>query len=89
MFLVSVNPAAYTYTPVPASHTFDNLRSTGVLRLIRDETVTRAMFDYYGFDLSEHQFRPIQIETEVHHFELAAGYSARIRRYSYKTTGAY
>lgn len=73
VFLGSVNQAAYTYTPVLTSHTFENLRSTGDLRLILDEPVKNAMFDYYGFDESQHQFRPIQIETEFRHFELAAG----------------
>ena len=73
VFLGSVNQAAYTYTPVLTSHTFENLRSTGELRLILDESVKRVMFDYYGFDESQSQFRPLQIQTESRHFELAAG----------------
>jgi hypothetical protein len=73
VFLGSVNQAAYTFTPVLTSQTFENLRSTGELRLILDEPVKSVMFDYYGFDESQHQFRPIQIDTEFRHFELAAG----------------
>lgn len=73
VFLGSVNQAAYTYTPVLASETFENLRSTGDLRLILDESVKRSIFEYYGFDQSQHQFRPLQIQTEFRHFELVAG----------------
>jgi len=73
VFLGSVKQAAYTYTPVLTSHTFENLRSTGDLRLILDESVKSMMFDYYGFDASQYQFRPLQIDTEFRHFELAAG----------------
>jgi hypothetical protein len=73
LFLGAVNQAAYTYTPVLTSHTFENLRSTGDLRLIPDESVKNVMFDYYGFDESQRQFRPIQIDTESRHFVLAAG----------------
>ncbi len=72
-FLVSLNQAAYTYTPVLTSHTFENLCSSGVVRLILDESVQRIMFDYYGFDESQRQFRPLQSDTEFRHFELAAG----------------
>lgn len=73
VFLGAVNQAAYTYTPVLTSHTFENLRSTGDLRLIHDESVKNVMFDYYGFDESQRQFRPLQLDTEFRHFELAAG----------------
>ena len=73
VFLGAVNQAAYTYTPVLTSHTFENLRSTGDLRLILDETVKNVMFDYYGFDESQRQFRPLQLDTEFRHLELAAG----------------
>ncbi len=73
VFLGAVNQAAYTFTPVLTSHTFENLRSTGDLRLILDESVKNVMFDYYGFDESQRQFRPLQIDTEFRHFKLAAG----------------
>jgi hypothetical protein len=73
VFLGAVNQAAFTYTPTLTSHTFENLRSTGDLRLVRDESVKSVMFDYYGFDEEERQFRPLQLATEARHFELAAG----------------
>lgn len=73
VFLGAVNQAAFTYTPVFTSHTFENLRSTGDLRLILDEPVKNVMFDYYGFDESQQQFRSLQIDVEFRHFNLAAG----------------
>ena len=73
VFLGAVNQAAYTYTPTLTSHTFENLRATGDLRLILDESVKNAMFEYYGFDEEQRQYRPLQFATESRHFELAAG----------------
>ena len=73
VFLGAINQAAYTFTPVLTSHTFENLRSTGDLRLILDESVKNVLFDYYGFDESQQQFRSLQIDIEFRHFKLAAG----------------
>lgn len=73
LFIGAVNQAAFTYTPELTSHTFENLRSTGNLRLIRSESVKNALFDYYGFDASQRQYRPLQFATEARHFELVAG----------------
>ena len=73
VFLGAVNQGSFTYTPVLTSHTFDNLRATGDLRLIRSDPVRNVMFEYYGFDASQRQYRPLQFETEMRHFELAAG----------------
>jgi hypothetical protein len=73
LFMGAVSQAAYTFTPELTSYTFDNLRSTGDLRLIRSETLENALFDYYAFDASQRQYRPLQFATEHRHFELAAG----------------
>ena len=59
VFLGAVKQAAFTYTPVLTTHTFENLRSTGDLRLILDESVKNVMFDYYGFDESQRQYRSL------------------------------
>jgi hypothetical protein len=72
-FLGAVNQAAYTYTPSLTSHTFEDLRSTGNMRLILDQELKDALYDYYGFDQGQRQFRPIQFSTEHRHFELVAG----------------
>lgn len=73
IFLGAVDQAAYTYTPTLTSHTFENLRATGDLRLIRSDEVKDILFDYYGFDDEQRQYRPLQFQTESRHFELAAG----------------
>lgn len=73
LFMGAISQAAYTYTPELTSHTFENLRSTGDLRLIRNESLKNTLFAYYGFDLSQRQYRPLQFATEHRHFELAAG----------------
>jgi hypothetical protein len=72
-FLGAVSQAAYTYTPSLTSHTFEDLRSTGNMRLILDQELKDALYDYYGFDQSQRQFRPLQFSAEHRHFELAAG----------------
>jgi hypothetical protein len=73
LFMGAISQAAYTYTPQLTSHTFENLRSTGDLRLIRDEALKDTLFGYYGFDAAQRQFRPLQFATEHRHFELGAG----------------
>ena len=72
-FLGAVSQAAFTYTPPLTSHTFENLRTTGDLGLILDEDLKRLLFDYYGFDESQRQYRPLEFMTESRHFQLAAG----------------
>lgn len=73
LFMGAVSQAAYTYTPVLTSHTFQNLESTGDFRLIRTDELKVMLFDYYGFDETQRQYRPLQFATEHRHFELAAG----------------
>jgi hypothetical protein len=73
VFLGAVTQAAYTYTPTLTTHAFVNLRTTGDLGLIRDESVKEMLFDYYGWDESQRQYRPLQFATESRHFQLAAG----------------
>ena len=72
-FLGAVDQAAYTYTPALTNHTFENLRTTGDMRLIRSEGVKEVLFEYYNFDDEQRQYRPLQFTTESRHFELAAG----------------
>lgn len=72
-FLVAVTQAAYTYTPSLASHTFEDLRSTGNLGLIQDEDIRRALRSYYGFDETQRQFIGLNLMIEFRYFELSAG----------------
>ena len=72
-FLVAVDQAAFTYTPILTRTTFEDLRSTGNMGLIRDTAIKRALYDYHGFDQSQWQYRPLQFDTEFRHFTLTAG----------------
>lgn len=72
-FIVAVHQAAFTYSPNLTSHTFDDLRSTGNLKLLRDLDIKKALFSYYDFDQDQKQYRPLQFLSESRHFELAAG----------------
>jgi len=72
-FIVAVHQAAFTYSPNLTNHTFDDLRSTGNLRLLRDPEIKKALFNYYDFDQDQNQYRPLQFLSEQRHFELAAG----------------
>ena len=73
LFLGAIDQAAYTYTPTLTNHTFENLRATGDMQLIRSEEVKDVLFEYYNFDQEQRQYRPLQFMTESRHFELAAG----------------
>lgn len=72
-FVAAVHQAAFTYSPSLAAYTFEDMRSTGNLRLIRNPTIKDALYGYYNFDSSEKQFRQLQFMSESRHFELAAG----------------
>jgi hypothetical protein len=73
LFIVAVQQAAFTYSPILAAYTFEDLRSTGNMRLLRDPTSRDALYGYYNFDRSQIQYRPLQFMSEGRHFELAAG----------------
>ncbi len=72
-FIAAVQQAAFTYSPNLAAHTFEDMRSTGNLRLLRDSTIKDALYGYYNFDRSQNQYRQLQFMSESRHFELAAG----------------
>lgn len=72
-FLAAILQAAYTYTPSLASHTFEDLRSTGNLKLIRDLEVKKTLRKYYGYDQSQRQFISLNLMIEFRYFELSAG----------------
>jgi hypothetical protein len=72
-FVIAIEQAAFTYTPALTSNTFDELRSTGNLRLLRDAGLKNSLFDYYRFDESQRQFQSLQLMQEIRHFEFGAG----------------
>ena len=56
-----------------ASHTFEDLHSTGNLKLIRDQDVKQALRSYYGYDQGQRQFMSLNLMIEFRYFELSAG----------------
>lgn len=72
-FLAAVQQAAFTYTPTLTSHTFEDLRSTGNLKLIRNPAIKKALHEYYGYDQNQRQFLGLLHMIEFRYFELSAG----------------
>jgi hypothetical protein len=72
-FMLAVNQSAFTHTPALTSNTFEELRSTGKLGLLRSSELRNSLFDYYRFDNSERQYQTLQYMQEFRHFEFAAG----------------
>jgi len=72
-FLGAIVQSTYLYTPIPTSHTFEDLRSTGNMRLIRNPEIKDLLHDYYGYDADQRQFQVIWFGKELHHLKLAAG----------------
>lgn len=72
-FLVSVKAAAFTNVPALATYTFEDLRSTGNLGLIRSREIKQALYAYYGFDQRSRQWMQLALASEQHYFELVAG----------------
>lgn len=72
-FLAAIVGASYTNYPTLRSHTFEDLRSTGNMVVIRSPEVKAAIYDYYEFDRQQANFRSLFLSTESRHWELAAG----------------
>ena len=72
-FMAAIQQSAYTNTPSLNSDTFEELRATGGLGLLRDEELKAALFEYYRYDHSQRQYLSLQLMTEFRHFELASG----------------
>ncbi len=72
-FLYAVEAAAFTNAPALARHTYDDLRATGHLRLIRNDAVKQALYAYHDYDESERQWHQLSLLGEQHYFELVAG----------------
>ena len=71
-FLAAVQQAAFTHTPALSSDTFEELRSTGNLGLLRSGELKAALFEYYRYDEGQRQYQSLQLMTEIRHFEFAA-----------------
>lgn len=72
LFLASVAQAAFTFSPSLTNHTFEDLRSTGSMSLIRGDDVRKGLYDYYGFHAAQQQFIQLNLNIEMRYFVLAA-----------------
>lgn len=73
MFLAAVAQAAFTYTPSLTSHTFEDLKATGRMGLVRSIEIKNGLYDFYGFHDSQRQYIQLNLNIEMRYFELAAG----------------
>jgi len=71
-FPAAVHQAAFTYTPALSSDTFEELRSTGNLGLLRDAAIKADLFEYYRYDEGGRQYQGLQLMSEIRHMEFAA-----------------
>jgi len=72
-FLVAIDQASFTFSPSSNRATYEDLRSTGNMRLIRNQELKTRLNDYYGYDETESQFRSLQLSQEFHFFKLVNG----------------
>lgn len=72
-FLAAVIGASYTIYPTLRSYTFEDLRSTGNMTVIRSPEVKAALYGYYEYGSHHANFREIFLSNEFRHWELAAG----------------
>ena len=72
-FLAAIVGVSYTNYPTLRSHTFEDLRSTGNMAVIRSPEVKAAIYDYYEFGRHQAHFRSLYLSNEFRHWELAAG----------------
>ena len=72
-FLGAVAQSSYLFTPIPTSHTFDDLRSTGNMRLLRNADLKDLLHDYYGYEANQRQFQENWFRWQLRHLALGAG----------------
>ena len=72
-FMTAIHQSSFTHTPSLNTDTFEELRSIGGLRLLRDDALKAALFEYHRYDEMMRQYQSLQLMTEFRHLELAAG----------------
>lgn len=72
-FMTAIHQSSFTHTPSLNTDTFEELRATGGLRLLRDDALKAALFEYHRYDKMMLQYQSLQLMTEFRHFELASG----------------
>lgn len=72
-FLAAVVGASYTNYPTLRAHTFEELRSTGNMAVIRSVPAKEVLYSYYEMDRQQANFRTLFLSNEFRHWELATG----------------
>lgn len=72
-FMAAVRQSSFTHTASLNTDTFEELRATGRLGLLRNDELKSALFEYYRYDENMRQYLRLQLAVEFKHFELAAG----------------
>ena len=73
MFLVAVAQAAYSYMPDVSGFVFEDLKSTGNVRLIRDAEIRNKLYRFCSSHDNLTQYSQISQNIELRYFELSAG----------------
>ncbi|MFD1316637.1 DUF6090 family protein [Namhaeicola litoreus] len=72
-FMKSIEHAGYTNIPLISDNAFEELKSSGNLSLIRNETLRAALQKYYSWTTNEGQYNFLQQDIQLNYFHLKQG----------------
>ncbi len=72
-FIESIEYAGYTYNPVIADHTFEEIKSSGRLLIIRNEALRSNLAAFYNHIQNRGQFNFIRQDFQLKYMELEFG----------------
>ena len=72
-FVQSIIVAGYTYLPTISNHSFEELKSSGRLSLIQDETLRILIAKYYDFIFIHTQWKYLRENIKIRYNELTRG----------------
>jgi hypothetical protein len=72
-FALDVHYAGFLFLPRPARRTYDELVSTGGIRLLRNDAAKGATADYYASFDSSRQWDPLLRQQQADYWRLTAG----------------
>ena len=72
-FIESIVQAGYTYMPEISNHSFDELKSSGKIMLIRNQKLRLLIAKYYDLISSYNQFNFLREDLQIKYNEYSAG----------------
>ena len=72
-FIQSIITAGYTYLPTISNHSFEELKSSGRLSLIQDETLRMLIAKYYDYTFSHTQWKYLRESIQIRYNDLSRG----------------